>query len=228
MPRKPRLFVPGVPQHVVQRGNNRQQTFFDESDFRLYLDCLRLAGEEFGVSVHAYVLMTNHVHLLATPDSAEALSRTMQSVGRQYVLKINRKHRRSGTLWEGRFKAGLVGSERYLLTCYRYIELNPVRARMVVAPGEYPWSSYASNAFGAFDDLVVPHERYLSLASTPERRQEKYRELFSAAIPGGDLNLLRRATEQSAVAGTEDFQRRMADRVGRTVAPRSPGRPARK
>jgi putative transposase len=125
MPRKPRLFVPGVPQHVVQRGNNRQQTFFDESDFRLYLDCLRLAGEEFGVSVHAYVLMTNHVHLLVTPDSSEALSRTMQAVGRQYVLKINRKYRRSGTLWEGRFKAGLVGSERYLLTCYRYIELNP-------------------------------------------------------------------------------------------------------
>jgi putative transposase len=148
MPRTPRLTLPDVPQHVVQRGNNRQATFFAAEDYRLYLDCLREAAAKYGCALHAYVLMTNHVHLLITPSGRQAVARTMQSVGRRYVQYVNYVYRRSGTLWEGRYKSSLVESEGYLLLCYRYIELNPVRAGMVQRPEDYEGSSYRAHAFG--------------------------------------------------------------------------------
>ena len=156
MPRKPRFFLPDVPVHVVQRGNNRQAVFFDDSDYRAYLSWIREGCERYGCEIHAYVLMTNHVHLLATPQATNSISRMLQYVGRRYVPYINHTYGRTGTLWEGRFKASLIHAEGYLLTCYRYIELNPVRAQMVEAPELYRWSSFRANALGGFERVVRP------------------------------------------------------------------------
>src|SRR5574337_70831 len=158
MPRQRRLDLPGVPQHIIQRGNNRQPCFLREQDYRCYLSQLDEAAQAQGCRLHAYVLMTNHVHLLMTPEVVGAVARTMQCLGRRYVGYFNATYRRSGTLWEGRYKSCLVDSERYLLTCYRYIELNPVRAAMVETPGDYAWSSYRANAQGRQDRLVYPHD----------------------------------------------------------------------
>ena len=141
MPRKPRMYLPSVPCHVIQRGNNREASFFAHQDYLFYLNCLGEACNRYNVAVHAYVLMTNHVHLLMTPDDREGISRVMQSIGRRYVQYINKEYQRCGTLWESRHKASLVDAEQYLLTCYRYIELNPVVANMVKHPGVYAWSS---------------------------------------------------------------------------------------
>ena len=141
MPRKPRFFLPNIPVHAIQRGNNRQAIFFDESDYRMYLSWLKVAAEKYGCQIHAYVLMTNHVHLLITPEHRDSLSRLFQYVGRYYVSYVNNTYGRTGTLWEGRYKASVVEEEHYLLSCYRYIELNPVRAGMVKRPEDYyPWS----------------------------------------------------------------------------------------
>ena len=148
MPRQPRFFAPDGPLHVIQRGNDRQVIFRAPEDRLRFLDLIRHAMRRHGVSIHAYVLMTNHVHFLLTPSGRDAVSGMMQSVGRVYVQWFNGRYRRTGTLWEGRYKATVVEDERYLLTCMRYIELNPVRARMVKSPGEHPWSSFATNACG--------------------------------------------------------------------------------
>lgn len=157
MARLPRIEFANIPQHVVQRGNDRQPCFLDDLDYRRYLRGLQEATLDCQCRIHAYVLMTNHVHLLVTPASVGGVSRMMQQVGRGYVGYFNTAHHRTGTLWEGRFKSSLVDSDRYLLTCYRYIEMNPVRAAMVAAPGEYRWSSYASNAHAHSDPIVTPH-----------------------------------------------------------------------
>ena len=157
MPRPTRLNIPGVPQHVTQRGNNRQACFYTDEDYRLYLDLLNATCRTHDCSLHAYVLMTNHVHLLITPSTPEGVSRVIQDLSRDFVRTINRSYRRTGTLWEGRFKSSLVDTNRYCLICYRYIELNPVRAGMVEHPSEYPWSSYASNAEGRVNKLLIQH-----------------------------------------------------------------------
>ena len=146
MPRKPRFNIVGIPQHVIQRGNNREPCFYSEQDYQRYLKDLSDSAKKHDCRIHAYVLMTNHVHLLVTPMVEHGISNMMQALGRRYVYYINKNYQRSGTLWEGRYKASLIDSERYLLTCMRYIELNPVRAKMVEHPGEYPWSSYQANA----------------------------------------------------------------------------------
>ena len=194
MARLPRLFLPSIPQHVIQRGNNRQACFYADEDYRFYLECLAEAARKYRASVHAYVLMTNHVHLLMTPTSAPGISRVMQTLGRRYVRTINHTYRRSGTLWEGRYHASLVQSERYLLTCYRYIELNPVRANITEGPGDYRWSSYACNALGNPDGLIEPHEEYLKLGREPTERQAAYRALFRVHI---DPELLKEALIKS-------------------------------
>ncbi|WP_208738801.1 transposase [Phytopseudomonas daroniae] len=154
MPRKQRMYLPGVPAHVVQRGNNRSACFFHDEDYQFYLTVLGDALKRYRVQLHAYVLMTNHVHLLMTPESETGISRVMQHLGRMYVLYVNRIYRRSGTLWEGRHKASLINADEYLLTCYRYIEMNPVRAGMVEAPEEYRWSSYRWHGWGKADSLI--------------------------------------------------------------------------
>jgi putative transposase len=167
MARQPRLDLPGIAQHVVQRGNDRHVCFAADTDYLRYLQELREASSKHDCAIHAYVLMTNHVHLLATPAATGGISRMMQAVGRRYVGSFNARDHRTGTLWEGRFKAALVDTDRYLLTCYRYIELNPVRAHMTDNPADYPWSSYHHNALGQFSPLITPHAQYTILGPYP-------------------------------------------------------------
>lgn len=158
MPRKPRMYLPGVPYHIIQRGNNRDATFFAEQDYQFYLECLYDAAGKYHVNIHAYVLMTNHVHILMTLLLKESISLVMQSIGRLYVQYINKQYRRTGTLWESRHKSSLVEAEKYLLACSRYIELNPVNANMLKHPLQYKWSSYMCNAHGEVNRLICPHE----------------------------------------------------------------------
>lgn len=171
MPRQPRFCPPGMPQHLIQRGNNRQVCFNLDEDMAAYAHWLHDYAVRHRVAIHAWVFMTNHVHLLVTPETTDGLSRLMQSLGRHYVRHYNQRYRRSGTLWEGRFKSCLVQTEDYLLQCYRYIELNPVRAGMVNDPAEYPWSSYRCNALGVESRLLTLHDEYLKLGREPVERQ---------------------------------------------------------
>jgi len=184
MPRRPRIKLAEVPQHIVQRGINREPCFFAEEDYHCYLHWLQKSAGDWHCAIHAYVLMTNHVHLLVTPEQPDGIAKMMQSIGRRYVQYINRSYRRSGSLWEGRFKSSLVQAEEYLLTCMRYIELNPVRAGLVAAPGEYRWSSFRSNALGHEDALVTPHSCYYALGRSPALRQAAYRALFRDEASG--------------------------------------------
>ncbi len=205
MARQPRFVVPGLPQHVIQRGNNRQPIFTVEADYRFFLDLLQASSERFGVLVHAYVLMTNHVHLLVTPEASSGLARMMQGIGRRYVRHFNDTYERTGSLWEGRYRATVVESARYLLACMRYIELNPVRAGLVRAPGDYRWSSYRCNAHGQPDPLVMPHDEYLALARDADARLEAYRRLF--CVEGDEVRDedIRAATNKAWALGSEDF-----------------------
>lgn len=205
MPRKPRFFVPGLPAHIIQRGNNRQAVFFDQPDYLRYLSLLHEAADRYGCAVHAYVLMTNHVHLLATPLDKESLSRMVQYVGRRYVPYINKKYERTGTLWEGRFKASIVESARYLLACYRYIELNPVRAGMVSHPEGYRWSSYRSNALEAMDKLVTPHQEYLNLGEGLSSSAAQYRRFCDDAVEAGQLSQIRTSVQSGMPLGDKRF-----------------------
>lgn len=225
MARKPRLYVPNVPQHVVQRGNNREPCFFAEEDCRYYLECLTDAAVKYGCDIHAYVLMTNHVHLLLTPQSEGATGAVMQSVGRRYVRHINHVYHRSGTLWEGRYKASLVDSEGYVLSCYRYIELNPVRANMVTHPGDYRWSSYGRNAHGQEDALLTPQPEYLRLGVNHAQRQNAYRELFRSGMDNELIHRIRGALNQGLVLGSDHFKDRVETMLNRRARPGQPGRP---
>ncbi|MBK8164189.1 MAG: transposase [Gammaproteobacteria bacterium] len=217
MARLPRIVVPGQALHLVQRGNNRQACFFADDDYRHYLDSLRDAARQNGCHIHAYVLMTNHVHLLLTPDRIEAPSLTLQSVGRRYVRYINKVYRRTGTLWEGRYKSTLIDSERYLLTCSRYIELNPVRAGMVERPDAYQWSSFRCNADGLTDILVTPHHLYERLGTTTASRCAAYRALFSCHMDDGILDAIRGATKTGIVLGDERFRGQVERMLHRRV-----------
>lgn len=225
MSRKPRFVIPGIPQHVIQRGNNREPCFFAESDYYCYLRELQEAAEKNHAAVHAYVLMTNHVHLLVTPGHPHSISHMMQDLGRKYVRYVNHNYCRTGTLWEGRYKASLVDSEAYLLTCMRYIELNPVRASMVEHPGEYRWSSYASNAQGRANTLLQPHPLYLALGDNTERRLHAYRELFRYTLDADTIHEIRESLNQELVLGREDFKDRITKMLKRQTRKGQPGRP---
>ncbi len=180
MARQPRFQLPGHPQHIIQRGNNRQIIFASEDDYAFYLESLAEACNTFECELHAYVLMSNHVHLLITPWSDDGISRVMQSLGRKYVQYFNYRYGRTGTLWEGRYKATLLDSEQYLLTGYRYIELNPVRAGMVNSPSNYTWSSHKHNAHGKQDPLITAHPLYTALGKAAEDQQKAYQDLFKS------------------------------------------------
>ena len=223
MPRLPRLNLAGVPQHVVQRGNNRQASFFVEQDYGVYLDKLKDYAKKYQVDVHAYVLMTNHVHLLMTPQTNKGVSQLMQSLGRYYVRYINQTHHRSGTLWEGRYKSTLVDSEQYLLLVSRYIELNPVRASMVAHPAEYPWSSYHSNALDKEIELITPHRLYAQLGKNKVERRAAYQALFKHQIPEMSLREIREATNKAWVLGSKKFQQQVEAQTGRRAAPMQRG-----
>ena len=226
MPRKPRMYLPGIPAHVVQRGNNRSACFFAENDYRFYLQCLYEAQQKYRVAVHAYVLMTNHVHLLMTPADTDGISRLMQSIGRRYVQYINYTYRRSGTLWESRHKASLVQAEDYLLTCYRYIEMNPVRAQMVAHPGDYPWSSYSCHAQGEQDRIIRDHALYLQLDTDGEARRACYRELFLTDIGRDRLHAIRKAVNYAMPLGNDRFREEIERMAGRDPLQGRLGRPS--
>lgn len=225
MPRRPRIHLPGIPQHVIQRGVDRQPVFFSDEDCQFYLDWLGEYLQKRHIELHAYCLMTNHVHLLLSSPSTDALGGLMQDLGRRYVQYINRTYRRSGGLWQGRYKASFVQSERYLLSCMRYVELNPVRADMVVAPGDYRWSSYRANAQGASDSLLIPHVEYLALGTAPEERQQTYRHLFVTEVDDPAWNLIRQATQQGVLVADSHFAEIIEQRLGAAVQPRPRGRP---
>ena len=219
MARLKRLNLPDIPQHVVQRGNNRQATFFADDDYAVYLDKLKEYGKKYGVKIHAYVLMTNHVHLLVTPETEKGVSQLMQSLGRYYVRYINQTYKRTGTLWEGRYKSTLVDSEDYFLVVSRYIELNPVRANMVENPADYPWSSYHSNAGDKEIALLTPHACYNALGKTLSGRKAAYAELFKGQITARTLEDIRSATNKAWVLGSERFKLQIEAKTGRSSAP---------
>ena len=227
MPRRPRIKLAGIPQHLVQRGVNREPCFFADEDYQCYLHWLFKAAADWRCQVHAYVLMTNHVHLLVTPQTPDGLAKLMQSVGRRYVQYVNRFYKRSGTLWEGRFKSSLVQTEDYFLLCQRYIELNPVRANMVDDPAQYRWSSYRHHALGQVDLRLHPHSQYLALGREAEARQTAYRDLFRAELDDAAISDLRLALQQGQAVGSEKFKDAMsvASGVRRTQTRR--GRPAK-
>ena len=217
MARQPRLDLPGIPQHVVQRGNNRLPCFLDEADRRRYLTLLGEALLDTGCKLHAYVLMDNHVHLLSTPPEIGAVARLMQKLGRGYVGQFNARHRRRGTLWEGRYKASLVDSESYVLHCHRYIKLNPVRARTTDDPTAYPWSSCANHCGLRQEAILSPHAEYTALAATPEARAAAYRELLHETLSDDDLTAIRTYLQQQRALGRDDF-RAMVDAKARRFA----------
>ena len=205
MARPARYFLEGQPQHLIQRGNIREPIFVVDDVYRFYLECLQKAAERHGCAIHAYVLMTNHTLLLATPETESSRPKTMQSVGRRYVQYFNFTYSRTGTLWEGRYKATIIDSEAYLLTCMRYIELNPLRAGMVKDPSDYPWSSYGVNALGVHDKLCMPHSLYERIGRNADERQAGYRELFRKQISEIELDAIREATNKAWALGNDRF-----------------------
>lgn len=227
MPRLPRFDIAGVPQHVLQRGRGSNACFFSTDDYQCYLTQLLHASQRWQCAVHAYVLMPNHVHLLVTPSRLGALAGMMQSIGRNYVNYFNMTYHRTGTLWEGRYKSCLVDAEHYLLMCYRYIELNPVRAGVAVEPSVYPWSSYRCNALGDIDALIEPHAQYLSLGWDDEERLRAYRDLFANDISRASLDEIRTYVQQQRVLGSPAFQMQVEARLGRYAKARPPHRPRR-
>ena len=227
MPRKPRFFLPGVAVHIVQRGRSRNPVFFEDSDYQTYLDLLYGASRRHHCAIHAYVLMTNHVHLLVTPSERETVSRLMQAVNRQYVPYINYTYGTTGSIWEGRFKASLVDDERYLLACMRYIELNPIRAKMVYRPEDYYWSSYAGNALRGMNELLTPHSIYLGLGMNGEERFAAYRALFDNHIDIEVLSEIRSSYQTGTPLGNEYFREKVEQKLACKVGQLRRGRPSK-
>lgn len=228
MPRRPRLVVPGLALHVVQRGVDRQACFLTDADRVFYLEALGHLSERHGCAIHAYVLMTNHVHLLLTPSSADGPGRLLQAIGRHYVRRFNDRHGRTGTLWEGRFKSCLVGEDAYLLACHRYIESNPVRAGMVAHASAFAWSSHRANAGyeakGAH--FLRIHDTVLALGPDRTARSAAYRAMFETEAPLPDIDTIRRMTRGNHALGSESFAARIAALLGRRATPARRGRPA--
>lgn len=225
MARLPRIDLPRIAQHIVQRGNNRQACFACESDYAAYLCELREAAIKHGCAIHAFVLMTNHVHLLVTPAEKGAVSRMMQAIGRRYVGCFNARYRRTGTLWEGRYKAALVGSTRHALACYRYIELNPIRASMVEQPAAYRWSSYRHNAITAEHPFITAHKAYRALSDADDLRRQRYRALVAEQLDARDIDEIRTHTQQQRVYGSDNFRQQVEALTQRVASVKRRGRP---
>ena len=225
MARLPRLTLPGYPHHVIQRGNNRQMIFADTQDFETMLALLAESAKKFAVAVHAYVLMDNHFHLLATPATAEALPLMMQAVGRSYVRYFNNRHGRNGTLWEGRYRSTLIETERYLLACMVYIDLNPVRAGMVAQAADWRWSSHANSLGLRADGFITPHALYWALGNTPFAREAAYGALVQAGVSAGQQSALTDATLRGWALGEDDFVAALQKKSARRVSKSKAGRP---
>jgi len=208
-----------LPVHVVQRGNNRQICFATDSDLKAFANWLHEGAVKFGVEVHAWVFMTNHVHLLLTPKTAESISRCMQYLGRYYVRYFNHRYYRSGTLFEGRFKSHIIQGSRYLLACQRYIELNPVRAGIASDPADYVWSSYRAHAFGRRVKMWQPHTEYMALGDTQARRTRNYRRLFEQQLSAQVVTDIRDAMNTGLVLGTDRFKREVEELTGQHQRP---------
>lgn len=224
MARLPRYFVPRAAQHVIQRGNDRKAIFVAEDDYVAYLDWLKQAARDNGLDIHAYVLMTNHVHLLATPQARDSIGATFQSLGRRYVRYFNFTYQRTGTLWEGRYRATVVDTEPYLLVCSRYIEWNPVRAMMVPSADTYRWSSYRYNAMGAADELITEHPLYTSLGSTRKQRSAAYLALFQGILDEQKIADIREATNKGWALGDDRFRAEIEALTARRAQPMPRGR----
>ncbi|MFW8591208.1 transposase [Glaciecola sp. 2405UD65-10] len=228
MARRRRIGPKDVTQHVVQRGNNRKVCFKREQDFIVYASWLKQYSEKFNVALHAWVFMTNHVHLLCTPRSDNlGVSQMMQSLGRKYVRYFNDTYKQTGTLWEGRFKSSLVCTSTYLLNVYRYIELNPVRAKMVNEPWQYKWSSYHNNALGVLSELCKPHDIYLQLGTTCTTRLSAYRSLFNETLPQSLINEIRVSLNKEIVLGDDEFKGKIETMIGSKLKSGKMGRPVK-
>ena len=228
MARLPRLTLAHYPHHIIQRGNNRQPIFASTGDYQTLLDVLDENAKKFKVAIHAYVLMSNHFHLLATPATAEGLPQMMQAVGRRYVRYFNDSQKRTGTLWEGRYKSTLIQTERYLLACMAYIDLNPVRAGQVPGPQDYPWSSYGHTTGQRVDKLVTPHPLVWELGNTPFAREAAYAQLVLGGISPVQQAALTEATLSGWVLGEPDFVADLQKRTQRRVSKAAAGRPLSK
>ncbi len=227
MARLPRYFVKGVPLHIILRGNNRESIFGDDEDRGFFKASLLDAATRYGLAIHAYVFMPNHIHLLASPQTPESISKAMQSVGRRYVQYFNTRYKRTGTLWEGRYRATIVEPQHYLFECMRYIELNPVRAGMVSHPRHHVWSSYRANAEGKADALVTPHSLYRRLATAADGPWGAYRELSRTPIDAQLLEQIRECTNKGWALGGERFHVKVERLTARRTAPLPKGRPKR-
>jgi putative transposase len=228
MPRKPRFYVPGAPVHALQRGHNRSAVFFGVLDYLEYLRCLKQAADSCGCAVHAYVLMTNHVHLLLTPERADSVGCLFQSLGRHYVQYVNETYQRHGGLWEGRYRCNVIESQAYLLLCMRYIELNPVRAGMVDHPAKYRWSSYAANALGVSNAVLRAHTEYRALGGSSDDRQSVFRGLFDGSLDSDELALVRGAVQTGTPLGNEKFKAAIEATLDLKVGFARRGRPKKK
>ena len=228
MPRQPRLDLAGACQHVVQRGNDRQPCVFLEADTHRYLDDLHAASLRYGVALHAYVMKTNHVHLLVTPGGSGAVSIMMQCLGRHYVSYVKRAYHRTGTLWEGRYKSCRVGGERYVLACHRYIELNPVRAAMVVGRADYAWSGHRANTLDIDDARLTTHPVLLGLGVLSEQRRAAYLALFDEVLDAQHVLELRAYLQQQRAFGSDRFQAAIQAQLGRCPQVRPAHRPIKK
>lgn len=224
MSRQPRIWLDDVPLHIVQRGHNRSPCFFGESDYHVYLHCLGQALIETECRLHAYVLMTNHVHLLLTPRHGAAVPRLFVYLGRRYVRHVNRRYDRTGTLWDSRYKCSIVDTDGYFLACQRYIELNPVRADIVDDPIQYPWSSFHANALGRPDPHVSPHPVYLGLATSPGARHAAYGQFVRAPLPHRSIDEIRCALNRNRPLGNRRFVAEIERVTGRSLAIGRPGR----
>jgi putative transposase len=225
MPRRPRVHIDGVPLHIVQRGHNRQPCFFAEEDYHTYLHWLSEALHKEHCALHAYALMTNHVHLLLTPKNTAAVPKLIIALGRRYVQYINVSYRRTGTLWDSRYKSSLIQADTYLLACQRYIELNPVRADMVDDPANYRWTSYRANALGQTSTILTPHPLYQSLGASNEERQSAYRALFRPQLDDEAISDIRLALNQSQPLGNERFYQQIEQMTGQRRESKPRGRP---
>ena len=225
MPRQPRLVAAGYPHHIILRGNNRSAIFHNDGDRRFFIECLKGTKGKTKSRMYSYCFMSNHVHLLIEPSTEQGLSNMVQSLGRRYVQYINKKYKRTGTLWEGRFKSSLVSKDSYLIACSRYIELNPVRAKMVKHPKDYPWSSYGFRAEGKKDSLLDEDPIYRGLGKTPKERQIRYKEWFKGSISDDELNQIRNATQKGGIFGNKNFFGKIAKLLGRSIVLRQRGRP---
>ncbi len=228
MPRRARLYVPGVPLHLIQRGNNRSACFYADEDYRFYLDHLAEQAAKHGCRIHAYCLMTNHVHLLLTPTRENSFGGLMKALGQRYVQYVNRTYRRTGTLWEGRFRSCLMQEDIYVLACYRYIELNPVRAGIVPHPADYRWSSYRANAQDEIDPMLTPHAIYLAQGADEPTRRVAYRNLFRHEVEPGLVDEIRLATNGNFALGDSRFTAEIEQALGRRTTRGKPGRPLKR